>query len=296
MISVIGATGFLGPPVLERLLLKSYRVSCLLRPGSASSSLIRLAQTSGNRLVLKEGDLDSPDSIRDSIKDADSAIYMVDLVKTRLLNNFLSAASASGLKRTVFISSTTVLIPLKSRVKDSKLESEALIRNSDLDFTILRPSMIYGTATDPNFSKMLRFIGRRNFFVIFGNGRNLIQPVYIGDVADAVTEVIENSDTYKKTYELPGKDPIEYNEMLEIVKDEMGRDFKIFRLPIGPSRFCTSIYSRLCKSPKLLPGQIDRMAVDKAYSYVDASRDFGFSPIPFRVGISRLITELGLKK
>ena len=66
--------------------------------------------------------------------------------------------------------------------------------------------MIYGSEDDRNYSKMLDFIKKHGFFVMFGNGENLIQPVFIEDVASAVAAVIENNRTFKKIYTLCGKE------------------------------------------------------------------------------------------
>ena len=198
MVLLIGATGFLGPHILEKLLDKGCKVTCLVR---ASGNTLKLSDTAGKlgkKVTLAAGNLQSADSMVSLLKEAESAVYMVGLEHTDLLENFLDASGRAGLKRAVFISSTTVLIPLKSTVKDRKLNSENLIINSGLDYTILRPSMIYGSGDDNNFSKMIEFIKKRGFFVTFGSGANLIQPVYIKDVAGAIASVVGNKKTYNK--------------------------------------------------------------------------------------------------
>ena len=289
MILLIGATSFLGPFVLGRLLDSRQDIKCLTRTGKHSDDLARLILNSGGKASYTNGNLLSPDSMMDALSGISSIVYMVDLVKTDLLKNFLSAISRSQAKRIVFISSTTVLLPSLSDVKDSKLRSEELIKKSGLDYTILRPTMIYGVSGDPNFSKMLEFIKKRGFFITFGKGKNLIQPIYIGDVAKAVADVMGNAVTHKKIYELAGKEPLKYNDMLGTVKQASGINFKVFRIPIGPSKTFMSIFGRLSKKLSLTPEQIERMGIDKAYSYKDAERDFGFSPISFEEGIKKLI-------
>lgn len=291
MILLIGATGFLGPVVLEKLLEKNYKVKCLVRSDSNRSKLLKVSKRLGKEIIFSIGTLQSEDSIFNNIKDVSSVIYLVDLENTYLVKNFLRAAKRTNLKRVVFISSTTVLLPLETRIKEAKTNSENLIKKSDLDYTILRPTMIYGSCDDENFSKMIDFIKRKGFFVTFGSGENLIQPVYIEDVADAIVSVLENSKTYKKTYNICGKEPLKYIDMLKIVQDKMGKRFKIIKLPLNLSRFLVSIYNKLSKRPLLTPDQIERMKVNKAYSYKEAEQDFGFSPKSFEYGIEKLIRE-----
>jgi nucleoside-diphosphate-sugar epimerase len=292
MILLIGATDFLGPYVLKALLSKNYKVNCLVRPSSTRAALLSIANSAGKDIDFSTGNLESGDSIITAIKRASSVIYMVDLENTHLLETFLKTAARTGLKRIIFISSTTVLIPLESKVKSQKINSENLIKKSGFDYTILRPSMIYGSVNDPNFSKMIKFIKDKGFFITFGSGDNLIQPVYIEDVAKAVSSIINNKKTYRKIYNMAGENPLKYNEMLEIVKEKLKKSFRVIKLPIRLSSLLISLYSMFSKKPLLTADQILRMGIDKTYSYREARKDFGFSPMSFEKGIERLIKKL----
>lgn len=292
MILLIGATGFLGPVVLKKLLENNYKINCLVRPSSSRTSLLEAAELTGKKVGFSVGTLESGDSIISAIKKADIVIYMTGLEYTNLLETFLDTAGRTHVKRAIFISSTTVLIPLDSAVKKQKIYSENLIKKSRLDYTILRPSMIYGSKNDGNFSKMIDFIKRKGFFITFGSGDNLIQPIYIEDVADAILSILDNKRTYGKIYNIAGKNLLKYNDMLAIIKEKLKKQFKIVKLPLGFSRFLISVYAKFFKNPLLVPGQIERMGVDKKYSYQKAKEDFNFSPISFENGIEKLIRKL----
>jgi nucleoside-diphosphate-sugar epimerase len=292
MVLLIGATGFLGPEVLKALLVKNYKVNCLVRPSSSRTALLGIAKSAGKNIDFSTGTLESGDSIITAIKKAKSVIYIMDLEHTYLLETFLKTAARAGLKRVIFISSTTVLIPLESRIKSQKIKSENLIKKSGLDYTILRPSMIYGSEDDPNFSKMIKFIKDKGFFMTFGDGNNLIQPIYIEDVAGSVSSIINNKKTYKKTYNIAGKNPLKYNGMLEIVKEKLKKKFRVIKLPLRLSKLLISLYAGVSRNPLLTADQIARMGVNKAYSYQKAREDFGFSPVSFEKGIEKLIKKL----
>lgn len=291
MVLLIGAASFLGPPVLKKLLENNYDINCLVRTDSDRSRLLDAARSAGKKITFSTGNLQSGDSIISAIKKAKSAVYMVDLKYTHLLETFLHTIKLAGLKRVVFISSTTVLIPLECMVKKQKIYSENLIKNSGLDYTILRPSMIYGCPDDTNFSKMIRFIKKKGFFITFGSGNNLIQPIYIEDVADSIVSILDNKKTYQKIYNIAGKDPLKYNDMLDIVKSKLKKQFKVIKLPIKLSKLLISIYAKISKNPSLTPGQIERMAINKSYPYDKAREDFNFSPTSFEDGIEKLIKE-----
>ena len=292
MVLLIGATGFLGPEVLKALLVKNYKVNCLVRPSSSRTALLGIAKSAGKNIDFSTGTLESGDSIITVIKKAKSVIYIVDLEHTYLLETFLKTAARAGLKRVIFISSTTVLIPLESRIKSQKIKSENLIKKSGLDYTILRPSMIYGSEDDPNFSKMIKFIKDKGFFMTFGSGNNLIQPIYIEDVAGSISSIINNKKTFKKIYNIAGKKPLKYNGMLEIVKEKLKKKFRVIKLPLRLSKLLISLYAGVSRNPLLTAGQIARMGVNKTYSYQKAREDFGFSPVSFEKGIEKLIKKL----
>ncbi len=292
MILLIGATGFLGPVVLKKLLEKNYRINCLLRPSSSRTNLLDIAGSAGKNINFSTGTLESGDSILSIIKKASSIIYMIDLKHTHLLKTFLETVARTGLKRVIFISSTTILIPLDSTIKSQKINSENLIKKSGLDYTILRPSMIYGSKGDANFSKMIEFVKKKGFFITFGSGNNLIQPIYIEDVADAVLSILNNKKTYKKTYNIAGKNPLKYNDMLYIVKEKLKKQFRVIKFPMRLSKFLISLYAGISRNPLLTAGQIERMGVDKKYSYQKARADFNFSPMSFESGIEKLIKKL----
>jgi nucleoside-diphosphate-sugar epimerase len=335
---IIGATSFIGPSVLEKILQVFSKeediISCLVRAGTDEEKLSKLkglALSYNRKINFTVGNLLNSDSIHNSIGGAghpnrsdgayradcpdsadrsarpdcsdstdcpDCLVYLVDLRNTDFIKNLLSAVSKIGIKRAVFVSSTSVLVPFESEAKKAKLQSENLIqdfgRRFIFDYTILRPTMIYGSPDDRNYSKMLNFIKKRGFFVMFGNGENLIRPVFIEDAASAVAAVIRNNKTFNKIYTLCGKEPITYKDMLLTVKSLVKKPFKIIRLPLLASKFFVAVYSKIFPKSNLKPDMIERMQVDKTYSYEAAQKDFGFSPILFRQGIEVLIRKMDL--
>lgn len=293
MIYIAGGTSFLGQRVVKRFLEEKYDVTCLSRSEETKNKLFKLKEKYNGNLNIVSGNLQNPNSLFYGLTGVQTAIYLVRLEYTDYVKNFIYSAKKLGVKRVVFISSTTVLLPYDLDVKKQKLESEEMIKNSGLDYTILRPTMIYGGEGDNNFSKMLKFIKTKKFFVVFGNGENLIQPIYVDDVASAIISVLDNKKTIGKTYEICGKEPIKYIEMLKIVKDKLKSNFMIIRLSIGFSKFVVKVFKGVFKNFDLDVSQIEGMKIDKAYSYEDALRDFGFNPLPFEVGIEKEIKELG---
>jgi len=293
MIYIAGGTSFLGKRVVKKFLAEGMHLRCLFRSEAAKIKLSELQKDFKDSLELIGSNLDNADSLAYSLKGINTAIYMVRLEYTDFVKNFLEAALKCGLKRVIFISSTTTMLPTENKFKTMKLASEELIKKSGINYTILRPAMIYGGKEDNNFFKMLSFIRKKGFFVIFGSGKNLIQPIHVDDVAKAIFKVIDNPVTYNKTYVICGRDAIQYNEMLLIVRKILGLNFRIIKLPIGASKFAVNIYKKIVKKSDFNSDQIERMKIDKAYSYEEAGKDFGFSPMSFMEGIKKEIIDSG---
>src|SRR3712207_6875019 len=82
-------------------------------------------------------------------------------------------------------------------------------------WTILRPSMIYGSERDRNVHRLLRFLDRSPVFPIFGPGTNLWQPVYHEDCARGVYESLVRPAAIGRAYDLPGASPLPYASLVE---------------------------------------------------------------------------------
>jgi uncharacterized protein YbjT (DUF2867 family) len=292
LILVIGSTSFLGRYTCEMLLKRKLDFSCLVRSSSSLDALYSLSRKHERDIGFVYGDLRDMDSLHRALDGIESVIYLVRLEYRDLLDNLISAAKRRGIGRVLFISSTTVLVPAENDLKREKMESEEAVRRSGLDYTILRPSMIYGDKDDNNFSRMVSFIKRRGFFVTFGNGSNLIQPVYVEDAARAIVDCLDNPLTYKKSYEVSGAAPLSYSEMLKTVRKKLGKDFRTFRLPLSISEAALWVLNRISKKPILHPDQVRRMRFDKTYDITAARKDFSYEPVTFEEGIERLIQRM----
>ena len=174
-ILLVGGTGFLGSFVAARLAERG--AVALVRPTSDLSVLPQ-------GLEVRTGDLAAPlplEGISTLIYCASMGFGHVPALVRQL--------EACGVKRAVFLSTTAIFTSLPSTSRAVRLEAEAAVQNSSLDWTLLRPTMIYGTARDRNISRLLRFLRRWPIFPVCGNA--LWQPIYVEDLADAVLAALD---------------------------------------------------------------------------------------------------------
>ena len=121
----------------------------------------------------------------------------------------LERLAASTVRRAVFVSTTSIFTALPAPSRHVRLDAEAAVTASSLDWTILRPTMIYGSARDRNISRLLRFLHRWPIFPLCGDA--LWQPVHVEDLADAVVAALDTPATIGRTYNLPGASPLPFS-------------------------------------------------------------------------------------
>ena len=285
---VTGATGFTGSHVVPLLLERGHAVRCLVRPSSDTSVL------PAGRIELHAGDLGDGASLPAALRDRDALVNIASLGFGHG-PGIVSAAVASSVRRAVFISTTAIYTGLDAKSKSVRLAAEDCIRASGLDFTILRPTMIYGGARDRNMSRLIRYVGRWPVIPVFGDGQGLQQPVHVEDVARAAVRVLEEPATVGKSYNLAGANALSFDQIIDAVSGLMKRRVLKVHVPSAPIVRLLAAAERLSVPLPIRAEQVLRLNEDKAFDTSAAARDFGFRPLSFSEGIERELKSLGLR-
>lgn len=206
--------------------------------------------------------------------------------------NIVKLGSKLGVSWFILVHTTGRFSKYKSLSKDYIRIEDELINNYD-NLTILRPTMIYGSMKDRNISKLIRFIAKFSFFPIFGQGKNLMQPVNGEDLACAYLAVLNNQlATINRQYNLSGRDAISYAELISTIASGLGKNIKFIKIPIWLSYILVGLFYGLSLGRfPLSPEQVLRMKEDKVYGHQTAVDDFGYRPMSFTQGITEEISE-----
>jgi uncharacterized protein YbjT (DUF2867 family) len=274
-ILLVGATGFLGSAVAARL--TERQAIALVRSTSDRSVL-------PTGMQLREGDLAQPLPL----EDIDTLIFCASMGFGHLPAVIRQLAQAKRVRRAIFISTTAIFTSLPSASRAVRRTAEAAVQASALDWTILRPTMIYGTARDRNISRLLRFIKRWPVFPLCGNA--LWQPIYVDDLADAVVAALDSPRTIRVAYNLAGAEPLLFADLIRSAARAVGRRIRLLRVPLEAA----VLAARLTRV--VTAEQIRRLAEDKAFSISDAARDFNFAPRSFAEGVRLEAESLGLAR
>jgi nucleoside-diphosphate-sugar epimerase len=283
---VSGGTGLLGQGFLRLLCeVDEHEVRCFARRTSGVERL--------KGLELAFGDARDASSMAEALDGMDAFVHIAGIEYTPQV---LEAMRRAGVERLVLISSTSAHSRFEFR-SAPRLTNEALLAGSGLCWTVVRPSMIYGSELDHNMHKLLRFLDRWPVFPLFGSGENLWQPVYYEDLARGVYAALTKPGTEGQIYDLPGARPLTYLDLVRAAADALGKKVPIVRIPAEPVRRALLVTERLHLPLPVSSEQILRLREDKAYPYEKAQRDLGYAPRTFKEGIALeagRLREIGL--
>ncbi|MGH3145330.1 MAG: NAD-dependent epimerase/dehydratase family protein [Rubrobacter sp.] len=280
-ILLTGATGLLGGELLWLLLAENHAVRCLLRRNSPNA-----ARLDSERVEIFRGDAADEEDLFGALDGTDALLHVAGIEHSPAV---VRASRRAGVGRLVVVGSTSVHSAYAFR-SDPKRRTEEVVRSSGLSWTIVRPTMIYGSERDKNVHRLLRFLDRYPVFPMFGPGTNLWQPVYHEDCARGVLEALKRPDAVHRSYDLPGAEPLTYLDLVKTAATALGRNPRTVRLPIEPVRRALVLSERLRLPLPVDSGQVTRLREDKAYPYEEARRDLDYSPRPFGEGV---VLEVG---
>ena len=285
-ILVSGGTGLLGQGLLRFLReVGKHEVRCLVRQTSPVERL--------EGLELAYGDAGDASSMARALRGTDAFVHVAGIQYTP---EVLEAMRRAGVERLVIVSSTSAHSRFEFR-SAPRLVNEALLVGSGLRWTVVRPSMIYGSELDHNMHRLLRFLDRSPVFPLFGSGENLWQPVYYEDLACGLYVALTKPGTDGQIYDLPGPRPLTYLDLVQTAARSLGKKARIVRIPVEPVRRALLVAERLRLPLPVSSEQVLRLREDKAYPYEKARDELGYAPRAFKEGIALetgRLREIGL--
>ncbi len=286
-VALAGATGFTGRRVAARLAARDEAVRCLVRAGSDRSVL-----PAGVECLV--GDLGDAASLASWLAGCDGLVYCASMGFGHV-DGVVAAAETAGVRRAVFVSTTAIFTRLPAKSKAPRVAAEECVRKSRLAWTILRPTMIYGAPGDRNMERLLRRVAKPWPVVVPGNGRALIQPVHVDDLAAAIVAVVAREGA-RNEYNVSGQAPLSLDATIDAAARAVGVKRTKLHVPLGAVAATLRMFEA-CRLPMPIKSeQVMRLAEDKAFAHDDASRDFGFAPRAFADGIAEEARALGLAR
>ena len=235
LVTLIGGGGFVGRYVAQDLLKAGARVRIAQRDPKAAFYL----KTQGGlgQTQFAAVDVTKPESIARAVHGSDAVVNLVGIlsgdfhrVQTEGAGNVAKAAAAAGVAALVHVSAIGADTESPSAYGRSKGEGEAAVRAAFPTATILRPSIVFGR--EDQFVN--RFAGMISAVPVVPvlRAKAKFQPVYVGDVAKAVTQALAEPERFgSTTYELGGPDVLTMGALIRWIAEAIGRDPTIIELP-----------------------------------------------------------------
>jgi len=252
LVVVFGGSGFIGTHVVRALARRGARVRVAMRRPHLGHTLRVLGDVGQVQLV--QANVRFPDSIDAALEGADAVANLVAVMHERGAQRFdalhvdaardiAKAASKRGLKRIVHFSALGAA-PSGARYAKSKYAGERAVLEAAPSATILRPSVVFGPGDHffNRFGQMARnpwLDGMAGTIPLIGGGKTKFQPVFVGDVADAVCAALGRDDAQGRTYELGGPRTYTFKELMQYVVRETERKTpllpiaSVFAYPLG---------------------------------------------------------------
>ncbi|MDD4051742.1 MAG: complex I NDUFA9 subunit family protein [candidate division Zixibacteria bacterium] len=284
-IAVLGGSGFIG----------SYLVLNLLQMGCRFNLLVNrtdpdLVSPTG-RIKTFQGSIENETALEECFTGCEVVYHLVGLIAETRTKTFqktvvegtghvVAAARKAGVKKIIYLSALGADPDARSAYYRTKFQAERQVVASGLDYTIFRPSIVYGLQ-DKFINMLAGMIRRSPVTPVVGDGQYRLQPVYVEELCAVMARSAREGFTSGRIYEIGGAEPLTYLEILDIIKRILKKKRVTVHIPVFMARWGARVLELFMKPAPLTVDQIAMLAGGSTCDQTIAERDFGvkFSPL-----------------
>jgi uncharacterized protein YbjT (DUF2867 family) len=292
-ILVTGGTGFVGSAIVTALGDRPLRL--LVRDRTKSTSI------AAPNIELVEGDVTIPKTLSDVVHGCEIVIHLVGIIEESCgatfdgvirqgTVNVVNAAQDAGARRFIHMSALGASDRPGFGYMQAKWEAEKAVKATDFEWTIFRPSVIFGPG-DGFVTALAGVVRSFPVIPVVGDGLTKFQPLSVKDVADAYVLAVDDPSTAGKTFELGGPEMHTYEQMLDIIAAKLGKKKHKVHMPVGLMKTVVSLSSPLPKAikPPVTSEQLKMLALDNSTAYSATEKLIGRPPLRLRDGIDYIL-------
>lgn len=293
MILITGITGKTGKWFLNRLLQEYEHVKDLkFRAIIRDFKKIETFDIGKLSLEYMYGDLNDRSFVNKAMKDVDTVLHIAGISKSLLI---VQEAVSNNVKRLILVHTTGIYSKYKSASADYLAIEESIKKttlNKNINTTILRPTMIYGSLVDKNMIVFIRMVNSLKVFPVVNGANYFLQPVNERDLGNAYYQVLINEKkTINKNYILSGAKPILLIDIFKTIETQLGRKNIYISVPFPIAYFGAILVFILSFGRIDFREKVQRLIEPRFFEHEDAKTDFGFNPMSFEDGIKSEIEE-----
>jgi NADH dehydrogenase len=289
IVTIFGGAGFIGSHIAQDLAREGFRLKIITRAPESAYEL----KTYGSvgQIVATSCDFSDEKSIQQTVKGSYAVINLIGILYEKRKNKFkkvhteipaaiAKACQKENVKKFIHISALGV-DKGGSKYARSKREGEAAVKEAYKNVTILRPSVVFGPG-DSFFNMFAKLAIFLPVLPLIGGGKTKFQPVYVGDIAEAIRNiVVDYGDEYQgRTYQLGGPEVVSFKEIYQRLFKVINREPALISLPWWLASLQGALMSLLPKPP-LTADQVRSLKVDNVVAPEALTlTDLGVNPTP----------------
>ena len=299
-VALFGGTGFVGSYIVDQLIDKEHIPRMLVRNSSIEKSLSR------DKCEIVNGDITDGDVIREVITGADAVIYTIGIIREFASKGItyeklhfegaircMDIAIEMEVKRFILMSANGVC-PSGTGYQKTKWMSEQYLKNTDLEWTIFRPSLIFG---DPRGHDRPEFCTQLKKDLInlpfpaplfhegllpFNAGSFTMSPIHVKTVADIFVSSIDKDNHYSETIELGGETELTWKEIIKIISNACGKKKWVLPAPVIAVKTVAAIFDRFSWFP-VTKDQLTMLVEGNTCDSTNYFSDNNLKPLQFNI-------------
>lgn len=283
---VTGGAGVVGTALCRELLARDVCVRVLVLPGDTQAGFLP------EGVEVFYGDVTDADSIREAFVGVDLVYHLAAILLSTKpgaferinaggTRNVVNAAKAAGVKRLVYVSSISVTYPVLTEYGKSKLAGESFVKDSGLQWTIVRPTLVISSPIGTGgieFNMFVSYVKRFPVYLMPGGGKCLKRPVKSIDLVKGIALAGLSERAVGKTYALAGETVLSMADMAKAVLKQAGKRHCMIPLPWWISKKLAVLKSWIGGRPVTAEQALAGFLYDAAPDIENAKADLGYNP------------------
>ncbi|MGH8820703.1 MAG: complex I NDUFA9 subunit family protein [Rhodoferax sp.] len=264
-ILILGGSGFVGSHLCEKLTRLAWRTTVPTRRRVSAQHLWMLPLVD-----VFEADIHDEAALTRLVAGHDAVVNLVgmlhgseaafDRVHVQLPQKLARACAAAGVRRVLHVSALGASADAPSMYQRSKARGEEVLRATELDLTILRPSVIFGP--EDRFLNLFARLQRTFPVIPLAGGSTRFQPVWVEDVASALLTCLQERSRMGQTYEACGPQVLALRDLVRLAGRLGGRERPVLALPMALGRLQALLMEWGPGEPLISRDNLDSMKTD----------------------------------
>jgi len=278
LVTVFGGSGFIGRHVVRALARRGWRIRVAVRKPELAFHLQPLGRV--GQIHAVQANLRYPDSVARAAEGADAVINLVGILHKSGQQTFdavqaggaeaVARATAANNARLIHFSAIGADADSKSDYARTKAAGESAALSEKPDAVVIRPSIVFGPE-DHFFNRFAAMARVLPALPLIGGGKTRFQPVFVGNIAQAVEEAVEGRARSGTIYELGGPEVRTFEELMQLMLREIGRKRILMPIPFAIARM-QAFFLEFMPKPLLTRDQVTLLESDNVVS-ADAVRE-----------------------